>query len=111
MAEMQARVSMSESRAEELESAGSNAREQILRLTADFENFRRRTVSCIQADLEKTCCIPLSALRCILTTGSVVGVPHAHEARAMQNAQLHMGHLLQPHLGILRPRLDQVRTL
>ena len=45
MAGLQAGVAAAESRAALLESTAATAKDQLLRLTADFDNFRRRTVS------------------------------------------------------------------
>ena len=44
MAGLQAGVAAAESRAALLESTAATAKDQLLRLTADFDNFRRRTV-------------------------------------------------------------------
>jgi len=42
---MQAEVAAAEVRASTLETSAATAKDQLLRLTADFDNFRRRTVS------------------------------------------------------------------
>jgi hypothetical protein len=45
MAKMQDTVAAAESRAATLENSIATAKDQLLRLNADFENFRRRAVS------------------------------------------------------------------
>ena len=45
MSRLQEASAEAESRAAALEVAAATAKDQLVRLTADFENFRRRTVS------------------------------------------------------------------
>ena len=45
MVYMQTEVAAAEARATALEATAATAKDQLLRLTADFDNFRRRTVS------------------------------------------------------------------
>jgi hypothetical protein len=47
MAKMQDTVAAAESRAATLENSIATAKDQLLRLNADFENFRRRAVSVV----------------------------------------------------------------
>jgi molecular chaperone GrpE (heat shock protein) len=44
MSQLQEATAAAESRADALELAAATAKDQLVRLTADFENFRRRTV-------------------------------------------------------------------
>ena len=56
MARMQEAAAASDARVKSLEASVTSAKEQYLRLNADFDNFRRRTVrvcSCMRA-----CCRP-----------------------------------------------------
>lgn len=48
LASLRDAAAAAEARASSMESTVSTAKEQLLRLNADFENFRRRTVSAAQ---------------------------------------------------------------
>ena len=47
MVYMQSEVAAAEARATALEATAATAKDQLLRLTADFDNFRRRTVGVV----------------------------------------------------------------
>lgn len=91
LASLRDAAAAAEARASSMESTVTTAKEQLLRLNADFENFRRRTVSAAQgcsfSRQHHACSATGAGASSGSTTGLVLGVMGwaRHEPSAGQN--------------------------